>query len=79
MRVLAILITLWGTQYQKTLVYDIHQVIKSHKECTQKGYDKIYKDISIMGMLTNNLDFRYQATMALRERCNGMRSTYEVK
>lgn len=75
--ILAALIIPSVPQYQKQLVHEIATIIRQHKECTQSGYDTIYKNIALMSMFNNDFNFRYEATMALRERCHGMLSSYE--
>jgi len=62
--------------YEHKLTTDIVDVLKSGKQCTQAGYNKIYKNLSIISILDENLD-RYTAVQALRKRCPGMKSEWE--
>lgn len=65
--------------YQKHLTNEIKSIITHKLECTQSGYDKIYADLTLLSMLYNNLDFRYDAIMALRARCADKKSSFEIK
>ena len=66
------------SNYEKQLLTEIKTILHQHKECTREGYDNIYKNISILEMIHPDLDFRYDAVMALRERCNGKLSRWEL-
>jgi len=78
-KMLMIALVLSNAQYEKQLVHEVANIMRAEEECTQEGYDKIYRNISILQMMHEEADFRYGAVMALRERCDGMISSYERK
>lgn len=55
-------------QYKEKLLQDMIQVFKQEEQCTDKGYDLIYRDISIVSMIDESLP-RPEAIENMRRQC----------